>query len=104
MPSPSAAAASKPAMALDWLRTLIVVVTVCGSVFLAYGKLDARAESAGKDAAAARAKAEEVEKIARDTRDEFLKTVAGLASDVRNVKTILDERLPRAEPGVEPKK
>ena len=90
-----------PAM-LDWFRTVLVIVTTVGAVFLAYGKLSASAETAVKDAAIARAKAESVEKEVRDTKEEFIRAVAGLASDVRNVKTILDERLPKPQPSVVP--
>lgn len=90
----------KSATLLDWSRTLLVIVTTCGAVFLAYGRIEAKADKGANDAAEAKEKAVEVEKIARETKDEFLKMASALASDVRNVRTILDERLPRAEPVV----
>lgn len=101
-PSSAGAPARISPVMLDWFRTLLIIGSTVGAVFLAYGRLDARAAAAVEDAKAAKAKAESVEKEVRDTKEQFIQAVAGLASDVRNVKTILDERLPRPQPSVVP--
>ncbi len=87
---------------LDWFRTFLIIGSTVGAIFLAYARLDSRAAVALDQAREAKEKATAVEKEVRDTKEGFLQAVAGLASDVRNVKTILDERLPRPNPSVVP--
>lgn len=70
-----------------WIQTAIIVGATMGSVFLAYGKLDARADKALDKATNAENKAAEVEKNQNSANLELVR-----------IRTLLEERLPKKGP------
>lgn len=87
-----------------WAQTLLTVGCFLVTIGVAWGSLSTKvnglrslAQGAVKEAETARLAAANVEREAIETKVEFLRAVSGLASDVRNVRTILDERLPKSK-------
>jgi len=67
-----------------WIQTAVVLLGVVATTLLAYGKLDAKAETALDRASRAETKAERVESDMATAREELVK-----------IRTVLEERLPR---------
>lgn len=91
----AADSAEKHLVRQGWTQTIVTIVVLVASVFVAYGNLKATADSALEKATEAKNDAASVSKEAKETKEAFLKAVSGLASDVRDVRTILNERLPK---------
>lgn len=86
----------------DWMRTLVTIVATIGGMFLAFARLDAKADSALEKGNRAEAKAGSVEADVKALVSNLATTsaaqadrIAALNAELVRVRTVLEERLPR---------
>lgn len=93
-----------------WLQTALVIVTTLGGLFLAFARLDAKADDAIGRSNRAESKAASVEgdvkALATALNTQATATaskMADLNSELVRIRTVLEERLPRTVPAAGPR-
>lgn len=81
-----------------WIQVSVTLVVLLAGGLLGFSTLSAKADIAVEKANAASAAAKAAETDVRDTREQFIRSMGDIGSDVKVMRALLDERLPKKGP------
>lgn len=94
MSTPASASPERQVARQGWIQTLLIIVSTVSAVTLAYGRVENEAGRATETAIEARKDAEQAKDQIQALQVELLKFQATVVGDVREIKAILEARLP----------